>query len=426
MSNLTDISRAPSTEPAIAAGLQARLEPMLAEGSEARLILTSSGDVLSANEAGTALRRPFAALGLSGRQALLTWLGARTSEELEIKLGIDGNVTAYVLHKVRLDGDDGAPLFLLIARKPNLSGHVIQALSQSRALYKDIVHAIPGLVWETKADGCFSFVGGADVSGLDQARLIDAAPADAFKLPEDMADSIFCSPVPVQSVDLWVEGDGGRRLCLSVSGKPVMSKAGDMLGARGIALDVTADRVESEAVDAASLEMIEAAERDGLTGLLNRRGFFARLEKLCGQLRAADSGGYLAMIDLDEFKRLNDAHGHSKGDAALVAIGQLLLRHTRREDIAGRLGGDEFMLWIDSAHQESLHRICENLLVSMPGLCADIGLDGFGLNLSIGVTQLRPGRDTASTLAERADKIMYAVKANGRGNYIFDDGEAAL
>lgn len=423
MSDLTDVSRAPSARSGKLARLKARLEPMLAEGPEARLILTSSGDILSANAAGTALRDPLTALNISGRQALITWLNARLSEELEIKLALDGSETSYVLHKVRLEGDESTSLFLIIARRPNLSGHLIQALSQSRALYKDIVHAIPGIVWETKADGYFSFVGGADVAGIDQTKLIDASPADAFKVPSEIADSVFCSPVPVQSVDMWIEGQDGARVCLSVSAKPVLSKEGDMLGARGIALDVTADRIESDAVDAASLEMMDAAERDGLTGLLNRRGFFARLEKLCGQIRAADNGGYLAMIDLDKFKQLNDTHGHAKGDAALVAVGDLLLRHTRREDIAGRLGGDEFILWIDSAHQESLHRICENLLVSMPALCSDIGLDGFGLNMSIGVTQLRPGRDTANTLTERADKIMYAVKENGRGDYLFEDGD---
>lgn len=424
MSILSDIPGKDKAHGYALKDLRAQIDPMLAQGPEARLIMTHSADVLAANSAGEKLIHAFNSLDDIKRKSITQWLAGNTAKDFELKLPLADASTVYVLHAIRLDIGQLAPLFLIIARQPNLSSHLIQALSQSRALYKDIVQTIPGLVWETRADGCFSFISGEDVPGIDIAAMVDMPPAQAFDVSPQAADPVFLTTQPSKSVDFWFTAPDGERRCLSVSAKPILSKGGLWMGARGIALDVTTDRHEADAADAASQQMISAAISDELTGLLNRRGFHDRLEKVCGQIRAADAGGYLALIDLDKFKQLNDTHGHQKGDDALVAVGQLLLRHTRREDIAGRLGGDEFILWIDNANEEGVHRICQNLINSMPALCEDIDLPGFGLGMSIGVTRLKPGEDTPDTLIERADRTMYAVKNAGRGAYLFDDAEA--
>lgn len=404
--------------------LRACLAAMLENGPEARLIATRTADVLGSNEAGAALTPAFQSLDAAVRSAVTAWLVTPQAKDLEIRLPIEGKLASYVLHKVPLELDDSNALYLVIARQPNLSGHLIQALSQSRALYKDIAESVPGIIWETRGDGRFSFVGGQHIPGLDQNTLAQEAPAHALGIPADMAEMIFLSAEPVQSVDVWVSTDDGERRCLCVSAKPVLSKAGAWVGARGIALDVTAERLDSDAVDAASRTIMNKAETDALTGLLNRRGFEDRLGKICRQVRSADAGGYLALIDLDKFKQLNDTHGHKAGDAALKEVATLLKHHIRREDIVGRLGGDEFVVWIDDARAEGMHRVCQSLLSDMPEVCDMIDLPGFGLGMSIGITRFRPGQDTLQSLMERADKTMYCVKASGRGTYRFD-GEGA-
>jgi len=407
---------------------RARLAPMLESATEARLILTQSAEIACANAVAADLIDGFCDIDADMRAKLRHWLLDAAKPEFEIKLPFGGKLTAFALHKIKLDlvtgASEAAPLFLILARQPNLSGHLIQALSQSRALYKDIAQTIPGLLWETRADGTFSFIGGTEILGIDQSTLVDTAAHEAFSIPAEMAEMVFSSRDSVHSVDIWVKTEIGRR-CLSISATPTLSKAGVWVGARGIAMDVTADRLASDAADTASQQMITAAQTDGLTGLLNRRGFEDSLEKICGKIRAADSGGFLALIDLDKFKQLNDTHGHQKGDEALVYVADVLEQHTRRGDVCARLGGDEFIIWIDDASKDGVHRICNSLIGAMPQLCIDMGLPGFGLSMSIGVTQLRPGRDTAESLVERADKTMYRVKNSGRGAYLFSDDEEA-
>ncbi|MEM9880934.1 MAG: GGDEF domain-containing protein [Pseudomonadota bacterium] len=408
--------------------LRARLTPMLRSDKQARLIVNRNADIVCTNRAGNALIAGWQNLPKDAKTALLHWLYDAASDAYEIKLEAHQTLDAqapntFALCKTELHIDDGDQLFLVIARQPNLNAHLIQALSQSRALYKDIAQAIPGLLWETRSDGRFSFIGGAEMTGIEHSELVDVMPHEAFDVPADVARSMFSAEADVQSVDLWVTTYAGRR-CLSVSAKPTLSKTGMWVGARGIALDVTADRLESDAADTASQQMLSEAQTDALTGLLNRRGFEQQLEKICGQIRAADAGGYLALIDLDKFKQLNDTHGHQKGDEALVLVAELLDRHTRRGDLCARLGGDEFIIWIDDASTDGAQRICQSLIASMPELCVDMGLKDFGLGMSIGVTQLRPGRDTAMSLVERADQTMYKVKKSGRGAYLFGDEEA--
>jgi len=409
--------------------LRARVAPMLGCAKEARLIVNHRADIVCANRAGNGLIDGWQTIPEGHKSALAAWLcdTARGDYELTLSAGqvpSAGTPHTFALTKIALHVDDHDPLFLVIARQPNLNAHLIQALSQSRALYKDIARAVPGLLWETRSDGRFGFVGGAQVEGIEHSELVDVMPHEAFDIPEDVARSMFSADQEVQSVDVWVTTYAGRR-CLSVSAQPTHAKNGAWVGARGIALDVTADRLESDAADTASQQMRSAAQTDALTGLLNRRGFEEQLEKICGQIRAADAGGFLALIDLDKFKQLNDTHGHQKGDEALVLVAELLDRHTRRGALCARLGGDEFIIWIDDASSEGAQRICQSLIASMPALCADMALADFGLGMSIGITQLRPGRDTAMSLVERADQTMYRVKKSGRGAYLFSYEEEA-
>jgi diguanylate cyclase (GGDEF)-like protein len=86
----------------------------------------------------------------------------------------------------------------------------------------------------------------------------------------------------------------------------------------------------------------DAAERDALTGASNRHAFFSMLDRLSDAKTAVR--GCAAMIDVDELKQLNDSHGHSAGDAALVRVAKAVARRARREDQLFRWGGDEFLL----------------------------------------------------------------------------------
>lgn len=159
------------------------------------------------------------------------------------------------------------------------------------------------------------------------------------------------------------------------------------------------------------------SERDGLTGLFNRRTFFERLEETLE--RPEKGASSLLYVDLDNFKAVNDLHGHQQGDAVLRAIGDLLSSGVRPGDLPGRLGGDEFVLWLARADEEEARVVADRLLSGMEGLRHLSAGPDKPLGLSIGIAVHRPGGETVRELTDRADAAMYLAKKGGKGHYAF-------
>ncbi|WP_348771329.1 diguanylate cyclase [Azospirillum sp. SYSU D00513] len=158
------------------------------------------------------------------------------------------------------------------------------------------------------------------------------------------------------------------------------------------------------------------SERDGLTGLFNRRTFFERLEEALARPETGASA--LLYVDLDNFKAVNDLHGHQQGDTVLKAIGNLLTTGTRPGDLPGRLGGDEFVLWLGRTDEQRAATVAERLLSGIRRLHHLSASPDKPLGLSIGIAVHHPGRgETAQELTDRADVAMYAAKGRGKGSY---------
>jgi diguanylate cyclase (GGDEF)-like protein/PAS domain S-box-containing protein len=194
--------------------------------------------------------------------------------------------------------------------------------------------------------------------------------------------------------------------------------------------------------------LLRQADSDALTGLLNRRGFLAGLERRMqrGQRAAAQpsgpqasgpqasgpqasapqpSGAQLAggpgtllYFDLDNFKPINDALGHAAGDLALQQVARLLRETLRPADLLGRLGGDEFAAWLDGADAGVAAERAEALLQGCRQHLAAISANGRPLAMSIGIASLDPGAvETPALLVARADAAMYLAKRGGRGRW---------
>ncbi len=185
------------------------------------------------------------------------------------------------------------------------------------------------------------------------------------------------------------------------------------------ALRFAADQIALVIEQATHHESLRRMSRtDALTNLLNRRAFFEEVDARIEAGRSDGRPGCLVFIDLDNFKQVNDMHGHDRGDAALRAVAKLLLIATRKGDIVARLGGDEFALWLDGADGAGAERMAQTLLdrcVDLRGVSAS---EDRPLSFSIGITVYDPSRDdTLETLMARADKAMYAAKRGGKGAF---------
>jgi len=176
--------------------------------------------------------------------------------------------------------------------------------------------------------------------------------------------------------------------------------------------------------DEALAQISHLALTDPLTQLANRRLLIEHLEKIIAGSNRHRTYSAVLLIDLDNFKQINDCHGHAIGDAVLVEVARRLHSCVRAEDVVGRLGGDEFIVLASNlnsepeAAREKVRHLAETLikLMSEPLL-----LDGKQLQIgaSVGVRLLGPGDMDATAAINDADAALYRAKGAGKGHMTF-------
>jgi diguanylate cyclase (GGDEF)-like protein len=155
--------------------------------------------------------------------------------------------------------------------------------------------------------------------------------------------------------------------------------------------------------------------RDPLTGLLNRRALEQELPRMVDQLGAAGTDLCLLMIDVDNFKTLNDTLGHAAGDKLLKEISQIIRSTVRDDDMAFRVGGDEMVVLLGGCNFAGGQAIAERLESLVVALTKPLQTPR-QVRLSIGVCALKDlAEATPAGLMEVADKRLYAIKAARHG-----------
>jgi diguanylate cyclase (GGDEF)-like protein len=155
------------------------------------------------------------------------------------------------------------------------------------------------------------------------------------------------------------------------------------------------------------------ADHDPLTRLLNRRAFVTRLEGEVARARRYGRSFGLVFADLDDFKQLNDRHGHAVGDEALVAFATVLTEALRKPDDAFRIGGDEFAVILAEATEDDAPRVVDRVRTLLDGLAADGKPWLAELRASFGCASCPEDADDPQTLFRLADEAQYEAKRNG-------------
>jgi diguanylate cyclase (GGDEF)-like protein len=159
----------------------------------------------------------------------------------------------------------------------------------------------------------------------------------------------------------------------------------------------------------------DQAIRDPLTGLFNRRYMQESLDRELRRAQRRRMPMGVMMIDIDHFKRFNDTFGHAAGDALLTAVGALLQRQTRAEDIACRYGGEEFALILLDASAEDTEERAKLLRDETARLRVEYGQQPLGnVTISVGVAVFPEHGETAEALLKASDAALYRAKAGGR------------
>jgi diguanylate cyclase (GGDEF)-like protein len=159
--------------------------------------------------------------------------------------------------------------------------------------------------------------------------------------------------------------------------------------------------------DAAHVDQLKALARlDGLTGALNRRAFLEQLEIELQRARRSNTAVTLVMYDLDQFKALNDAHGHPAGDAALRTFTRILERNVRTSDAVGRVGGDEFALILVGADAGDAAAILDRITTTLDTDAPAMG----DVRASYGTARAPDDGWSGEELVEAADRRLYGHK----------------
>jgi len=220
-------------------------------------------------------------------------------------------------------------------------------------------------------------------------------------------------PHAYEAEDFFPEcGENGEWLHFTAAS--LHNSAGECVGAIETLANISARKAyEAELIERERISR-ELSIIDALTGLNNSRHFHDKLAQTLEEARRYSHGFSLCIIDLDDFKRLNDNHGHMAGDSILEGLGRLVKDNLRLTDSAFRYGGEEFAVILPSTNYmgalDLANRLCEQLR-------AHSFETAYGERLcvtaSIGVTEFKAG-DDAKTIFNRADAAMYLAKANGK------------
>ena len=178
------------------------------------------------------------------------------------------------------------------------------------------------------------------------------------------------------------------------------------------------DALSNTRLVALSARLLALSERDGLTGLANRRAIDDRLEQAWATCTADDQPLGVIMLDVDWFKRFNDHYGHPEGDSCLRAVGAVIAEHVRRQsDLAGRYGGEEFILILPGADAHTSFGIAERVCEAIQALQIPhvAGPPGAFVTASLGVAIAMPAAGgTIARLLIAADAALYKAKRSGR------------
>ena len=178
-----------------------------------------------------------------------------------------------------------------------------------------------------------------------------------------------------------------------------------------------------ERLTAAREEQRRHADRDGLTGVSSRRRVLEVIESSLSERAAGGTELSLAMIDMDDFKPINDQHGHQAGDRVLRTVCERVHRILRRTDVFGRYGGDEFLVVLPETSQSEAmeigRRVCETL-ASAP---IEYGETQLRITASVGVATAALGPCSREELIKRADRALFRAKSEGGNRAMSDEGE---
>ncbi len=304
--------------------------------------------------------------------------------------------------------------------------------------FRTIADAAAALIWTGDADGTCGYVNQAwlDFTGRAVADELGAGWTDQIH-PYDRQE-VLATLAEAQSSHSTIElefrlrrRDGQDRWLLG-TWRARYDRDDHFVGYVGSCVDISdrkqvqfeleallAESGHAQAQLAAQAQRLHhLADSDPLTGLLNRRSFREQFKREWGRAQRYDRAIACVMLDIDFFKRVNDAHGHAAGDAVLRRVAELLVSQCRPSDRVCRYGGEEFCIMVTETNEQGAAVLAERLRATLATTPLEIGGKPLEITSSFGVAERLGDVDDLEELIDRADRALYTAKHSGRNRVI--------
>jgi len=283
--------------------------------------------------------------------------------------------------------------------------------------FRDMADNISDWIWEIDLNGYHTYASKRveqllgyspeQAKGLSAYTLMGTEDAKRFR---GLMREAKANKKPFYGFEYRAITKDGNEVVLEANGAPILDREGELVGYRGVTRDITRRKEDAS-------RLVYLSEHDPLTGLIGRSRFIEILDdtlKLSTHTRMPIA---ILIVDLDDFKMINDSHGHLAGDTMLRLTGTTLTRMCDEGTPVARMGGDEFGIMLRGADAEDGKLLAKRILNGLRAVRATVGDSTIHLSAGVGICCYPADGDDSQTLLSRADIAMSHAKSLGHNSY---------
>lgn len=340
-------------------------------------------------------------LKIAGKKTALSETAGAVMSHPVVSASIDASVSDVLeimktrnIHRILINFNDGSPFRVVTNRDilRNIENSYLEFLNRKIRHAREVLDFLPETIVEV-----------IDVAGEQVIQWCNRKTRQEFGM--DMAN------LPVTSL---IPGETWARVYTDIVEQGRIEKAKVEIGCRTFELSASYMKMQREGIIQAILiditSEVKMSTRDFLTGIYNRRKFDEILNIEIERAKRYERLLSIGILDIDNFKTVNDTYGHQAGDAVLQELTRLVAQYIRGVDYLARYGGEEFVVLAPDTDLAGMYQIAEKLRQAVE---AHTFPSQNRITISLGIAQFAPGEKT-TTFIERADAALYRAKANGK------------